>query len=79
TDADKRVDELMKKNQYQVAKSDEASEVKTEKSSYEPIATGDTVLIHDDGFISEEKVQQLKAEKRENAFFKMANDPRITK
>jgi len=36
-------------------------------------------LIHDEGFISEEKVQQKKAEKRENAFFKMANDPRITK
>lgn len=79
TDADKRVDELMKKNQYQAAKVDETEKVKTEKSSYEPIATGDTVLIHDDGFISEEKVQQLKAEKRENAFFKMANDPRITK
>jgi lipopolysaccharide/colanic/teichoic acid biosynthesis glycosyltransferase len=36
-------------------------------------------MIHDDGFISEETVKQRKAEKRENAFFKMANDPRITK
>ncbi len=82
TDADKRVDELMKKNQYKASKADEVNEESVapeEKSTYEPIATGDTVLIHDDGFISEEKVQQLKAEKRDNAFFKMANDPRITK
>ena len=79
TDADKRVDELMKKNQYQVSSTDETTKSKTEKSSYEPLATGDTVLIHDDGFISEDTVKQRKAEKRENAFFKMANDPRITK
>ncbi len=78
-DADKRVDELMKKNQYQVSSNDEKTEEKTDKSNYEPLATGDTVLIHDDGFISEEAVKQRKAEKRENAFFKMANDPRITK
>jgi len=78
-DADKRVDELMKKNQYQVSSNDETTEVKTEKSNYEPLTSGDTVLIHDDGFISEDTVKQRKAEKRENAFFKMANDPRITK
>lgn len=83
TDADKRVDELMKKNQYGVANEvDDAKvviEENVEKSTYEHLNTGDTVLIHDEGFISEEKVQQKKAEKRENAFFKMANDPRITK
>jgi lipopolysaccharide/colanic/teichoic acid biosynthesis glycosyltransferase len=79
TDADKRVDELMKKNQYQAAKIVEPEIVETEKSNYQPIANGDTVMIHDDGFISEETVKQRKAEKRENAFFKMANDPRITK
>ena len=78
-DADKRVDELMKKNQYQVTIKEETIETKTEKSTYEPLSSGDTVLIHDDGFISEDTVKQRKAEKRENAFFKMANDPRITK
>lgn len=78
-DADKRVDELMKKNQYQVAKSDETDEPEVEKKNFEPISSGETVLIHDDGFISEETVKQRKAEKRDNAFFKMANDPRITK
>lgn len=79
TDADKRVDELMKKNQYQAAKANEKSDDEVEKQDYEPITSGETVLIHDDGFISEDTVKQRKAEKRENAFFKMANDPRITK
>lgn len=74
TDADKRVDELMKKNQYQKTNTDEP-----EKTAFEHIGEGDTVLINDDGFISENKVKKLKAEKRENAFFKVANDPRITK
>ncbi len=74
TDADKRVDELMKKNQYQKVNAEEP-----EKIVFEQINEGDTVLINDDGFISENKVKKLKAEKRENAFFKVANDPRITK
>jgi len=78
-DADKRVDELMKKNQYQAAKADELPEEDTQKQSYERLNSDDVVLIHDDGFISEDTVKQRKAEKRENAFFKMANDPRITK
>lgn len=80
-DADKRVDELMKKNQYGVSKTQNEtleSEVSSIKN-YEPIKQGDNVMISDDGFISEETVKQRKAEKRDNAFFKMANDPRITK
>lgn len=76
TDADKRVDELMKKNQYQTSNSGEAP---VEEVGYEQLFSGSPVLIHDDGFISEEKVKMQKAVKRENAFFKMANDPRITK
>lgn len=73
TDADKRVDELMKKNQYQANTEPEV------ETNYEHIGSNDTVLIHDEGFISENKVKQQKAIKRDNAFFKMANDPRITK
>ncbi|OIP81651.1 MAG: hypothetical protein AUK44_09565 [Porphyromonadaceae bacterium CG2_30_38_12] len=76
-DADKRVDELMKKNQYHVAA--ELEEEPELIASYEHIGGDDVVLIHDDGFISEDKVKKQKAVKRENAFFKMANDPRITK
>lgn len=75
-DADKRVDELMKKNQYQIQT---VQEPKLEEVGYEQLFSGSPVLIHDDGFISEEKVKRQKAAKRENAFFKMANDPRITK
>jgi lipopolysaccharide/colanic/teichoic acid biosynthesis glycosyltransferase len=77
-DADKRVDELMKKNQY--GKTENSDQIVIEKASnYEPLKHDGPVLIHDDGFISEESVKMRKAEKRENAFFKMANDPRITK
>lgn len=78
TNADKRVDELMKKNQYGKAEMTAEADVEDE-NSYEPLSNNGTVLIDDDGFISEDKVKQQKAEKRENAFFKMANDPRITK
>lgn len=73
-DADKRVDELMKKNQYQQQASEDES-----KPVYESLVNNGPVLIHDDGFISEGKVKSEKAIKRDNAFFKMANDPRITK
>jgi len=73
-DADKRVDELMKKNQYQ--KSDD---VDTQSDAIELSNENETVLIHDEGYISETHVKTRKAEKRENAFFKVANDPRITK
>lgn len=78
TNADKRVDELMKKNQYQV-NDEKATDEEVLRSKYEPLPHHGIVLINDDGFISEEKVKQQKAIKRENAFFKMANDPRITK
>ena len=74
TNADKRVDELMKKNQYGKQENQEETipqkEVQIEEGP---------LLISDDGFVAESKVQQLKSEKHENAFFKVANDPRITK
>lgn len=77
SDADKRVDELMKKNQYQgVANEAELTESDTVRQN---LSNDDIILIHDDGFIAEDVVKKQKAVKRENAFFKMANDPRITK
>jgi len=81
SDADKRVDELMKKNQYMVNTTESADKVEKEeiKAEYNPIKSGDIIMINDEGFVSEEKVKSEKAIKRENAFFKMANDPRITK
>lgn len=74
TNADKRVDELMKKNQY--GKQEEA--IQNMDITHETIEEG-PLLLSDDGYVAESKVQKQKSEKRENAFFKMANDPRITK
>lgn len=75
TNADKRIDELMKHNQYQKSSESDISG----KEGYRRIENANNVLISDDGLISEEEVKQKKAVKRENAFFKIANDPRITK
>ncbi|MFW9598824.1 MAG: sugar transferase [Paludibacter sp.] len=76
SNADKRVEELMKLNQYQ---KDMAVEEPGESSTYKKIDSANTVLISDDGLVSEDDVKQKKSIKRENAFFKIANDPRITK
>lgn len=73
TDANKKVDELKKKNQYT-----------SQSDSQEMYRYGDlresegTVLISDDGMVPEARVKRQKSAKRENTFFKMANDPRIT-
>ena len=69
--ADKKVESMMKNNQYT---SEEDDGVVNE----EYIDNG-PVLISDEGLIPEGKVKKQKAIKRENAFFKVANDPRITK
>ena len=74
TGADKKVDALMKNNQYQKTDETEGKPTPTKaKLSIGPL------LISDDGLIPEAKHIHSKAEKRENAFFKVANDPRITK
>ncbi len=70
TDADKKVDSMMKNNQY--------SNAETERE-FDDLHESGPVLIDDEGFIREGKIKKQKAAKRENAFFKMANDPRITK
>ena len=74
TNADKRVDELMKKNQYVKQDSSNQANVNQEVET-----KGGPLLISDEGFVAESKVQLQKSTKRENAFFKVANDPRITK
>ena len=74
TDADKKVDSLMKNNQYsgtvESTESEENNEVTNDKGP---------LLISDEGMVSEIKVKKQKDQKRTNAFFKVANDPRITK
>lgn len=73
TNADKKVDSLMKKNQYADVESEEQQVFENQVIENEPI------LISDDGFVPESKIKREKSHKRENAFFKVANDPRITK
>ena len=65
--ADTKVDTLMKDNQY-VVQDVESYEYNNESP----------LLISDDGLVQEDKYKQKKTVKRENAFFKVANDPRIT-
>jgi lipopolysaccharide/colanic/teichoic acid biosynthesis glycosyltransferase len=75
TGADKKVDSLMKNNQYVAGITDEKQEeLDITKMDFS------TMLIDEEGRpISEEKVMNEKAKKRDNAFFKVANDPRITR
>jgi lipopolysaccharide/colanic/teichoic acid biosynthesis glycosyltransferase len=72
TNADKKVDSLMKNNQY-MNESGDSIEEETGMLHDEPL------LISDEGFVPESKKRNEKSIKRENAFFKVANDPRITK
>ena len=73
TDADQKVDSLMKNNQY--SNSNETSVA----SEINGTVYEGSLLISDDGLIREIDVQKQKDQKRNNAFFKVANDPRITK
>jgi len=74
TDADKKVDSLMKNNQYANDFNDSEGD-----REYDDLHESGPVLIDDDGFVREGKIKKQKAMKRDNAFFKVANDPRITK
>jgi len=75
-DADKRVDALMAQNQYGGKQGDKESEqVEALGISIE----NETMLMHEDDFLPETEFLKQKKDKEENAFFKMANDPRITK
>jgi lipopolysaccharide/colanic/teichoic acid biosynthesis glycosyltransferase len=71
TDSDKKVDSMMKNNQY--------TNTATDSREFDDLHDSGPVLIDDDGFVREGKIKHQKALKRENAFFKVANDPRITK
>lgn len=66
--ADTKVDTLMNDNQYVVR------EAKSDQYNNES-----PLLISDDGLVQEDIYKAKKSRKRDNAFFKVANDPRITK
>ncbi len=73
-DADKRVDALMQKKQYSGDESNENKLVQEPENQHNT-----TILLSDDEMISEPDYLKKKQKKQELAFFKMTNDPRITK
>lgn len=80
-DADKRVDALMAQNQYAGVKDADYEQLEALKKNQpkpEEIAE-DTMLMTEEDFLPEDTFLKQKKDKEENAFFKMANDPRITK
>jgi lipopolysaccharide/colanic/teichoic acid biosynthesis glycosyltransferase len=77
-DADKRVDALMKQNQYGGGKIID-KEVEQMQALRSDKGEDDVMLMHEDDFMPETEFLEQKKSKEENAFFKMANDPRITK
>ncbi|MCG8698200.1 MAG: sugar transferase [Bacteroidales bacterium] len=70
TNADKRIGDLTVNNQY------DKQANKEEAPDFYP---NDTILYHETEFVSEQMFLAEKKKKQENTFFKMANDPRITK
>lgn len=75
SDADKRLAEFKKLNQY-------AQEELTEqesKTSSTRLHKADVVLFADDAITSEKEYIAAKKQERSNAFVKFENDPRITK
>lgn len=75
SDADKRLAEFKKLNQY-------AQEELTEqesKTSSTRLHKADVVLFADDAITSEKEYIAAKRQERSNAFVKFENDPRITK
>ena len=72
-DADKRISELQKSNQY-----NESEETKIPTVEV-PLTEAGTQLLYDDGIIPEDVHIQNKKSKNKKAFFKIKDDPRITK
>ena len=76
-DADKRLKELSHLNQYSdgIKPEQNNSETQADKN----ISENDTMLISDDSTISESEFILNQRDKKEKAFVKIKNDPRITK
>ena len=75
-DADKRLKEFEKLNQYSDDSADEDSRV---LSSSTMASEEDVMLISDDFIISERELSSQRAIQQKNAFVKLENDPRITR
>lgn len=72
--SDKKVDSLMKQNQYS-----QSEENNTTKQNSTKFSSNTSILIGEEGMISEQDFLDKKKERQEKAFFKIANDPRITR
>jgi len=74
TGADRRVDSLLGKNQYAVIDAERSTAPRTEVNrNNASLLYSDEEAVHEAEYLARKKSQQ------ENSFFKMANDPRITK
>lgn len=73
-DADQLLDELMKKNQYATAQAEDAAPMNELRAKPGPGQY--TVLVKNDAYIFEEKELE---EATKSTFFKMKDDPRITR
>lgn len=76
SDADKRLSEYKKLNQYAETHS---SVTNTEQKDAASVIKSDIVLFSDDQVTSENSYIASKRQERSNAFVKLENDPRITK
>ena len=73
-DADKKIESLIKNNQY-LSENLQAEQI---NMVAEKPGSGN-MLINDEGLIPEEKVSAEKQSRHNTSFFKLANDPRITR
>lgn len=73
SDADKKLNALKTQNQY--ASNNNVENPKKDQNNI----LGDTILLSDNETILEQDFLQQKKEKQENNFFKVVNDPRITR
>ena len=73
TDADKRLDEFKKLNQYQ-----STSKIKPQKYYSDPNGSSDTIFVGDDFHLTEGEYINRRKKIKENNYIKLQNDPRIT-
>lgn len=74
TDADKRLEEFKKHNQYQIQEENKAA-----YSEPVPHKTEATILIGDDFHLTEKEYLERRKKLKDNNFIKIKDDPRITR
>lgn len=72
TDADKRVEELRSQSQYAITKTSEQQKIHF-------LGNMERIRVSDDGIVEESVFTSESTQEVDNTFFKVKNDPRITK